>query len=217
MSEHTSHDAEFWAARPRSIDTYTVRECVETERGDYQISTTNGIGFIRSKADVGAPLAPGAEFDLETVNISIITGFRVDGRWRFRLTNQDLAREARERTEAFRRKQVEQLEANKAKWWAVEQSLPGWIRARINRFRETAGEKFLLEGWGYELAIAQLAVAYAADDHVEVDRLARELGTSGNQHDFAKSLAAAHEAGDDEAIAQSVAGLAPITGSADYS
>lgn len=217
MTELTSHDAEFWAARPRSLDTYTVKECTEVEGDIYQISTTNSTGFMRAKADIGAPLKPGTVFDLETVNISIITGLRVDGQWRFRLTDEDLADEARERSEAFRRRQVEQLEANKAQWWAIEQTLPDWIRARINRFREAAGEKFLLEGWGYELAVAQLAVAYAADDKATVDRLARELGTSGNQHDFAKALAKAHNAGDDAAIAESVSALSPLTGSADYS
>lgn len=78
---------------------------------------------------------------------------------------------------------------------------------------------FRAGGWGgYELAIAQLAVAYAEGNEAEVDRIAEKYGTSGNQHDMAKILAKGHREGLDDSIANSVSALAPpLTGSADYS
>ncbi|QDF17146.1 hypothetical protein JZX82_gp51 [Gordonia phage William] len=216
MSTRT-HTAEFWAAKQRTLTTYTVRKC--RDRGDnYEFSTTDGTGFIRSKADVGAPFAPGDQFALETVNWSLITGLMdAAGAWRFRLTDEDLADQAREQSQRFHDRKVVELEKNKAQWWAIEESLPDWIRARINRFRDAAGEKFLLDGWGYELAVAQLAVAYANGDSAEVDRIADEFGTSGNQHGMAEALANLHAEGRDDDIANSVSALAPLTGSADYS
>lgn len=202
---------------PRSLDTYTVKEC--RDLGDsYQFSTTDNTGFIRAKSDVGDQLQPGDRFELETVNWSMITGMRVGGTWRFRLTDEDLAVEARERSRHYEEQLTVQLEANMKQYWQWEQELPDWLRARIDRFRTAAGEKFLREGWGYELAIARLAVAYADDDKELVSRLDVEMGCSGNQHDCAKLLAKLHNAGyAPEDITGVPAGLAPITGSADYS
>lgn len=217
MIEHRPHhDAAHWAGRRRDIDRYTVRECRDI--GDsYEFLTTGSTGFVRSKQDVGAQLQPGDVFELETIGFSHITGLAVDGVWRFRMTDEDLAAEARKFAEDLHRRAVETLEVNKAKWWAIEEQLPDWIRARINRFRDAAGEKFLLEGWGYELVIAQLAVLYADGDEAGADELSREVGASGNQVGMARALAQAHIEGADDAIARSVSGLGAITGSADYS
>ena len=212
-----THAAEFWAAKQRHLDWYTVKEC--RDRGDsYEFSTTDSTGFVRSKTAIGEPFEPGDMFALETVNFSLITGLMDrDGVWRFRLTDEDLAEQHRKSSQAFHDRKVVELEKNKAAWWAIEESLPDWIRARLNRFRDAAGEKFLLDGWGYELAVAMLAVAYADGNDTEADRIAREWGTSGNQHGMAQALANLHADGRDDVIANSVAALAPLTGSADYS
>lgn len=213
--QHHAHTAEFWAGRRRDLDTYTVSECRDT--GDaYEILTTDSTGFVRSKTDFGPALEPGERFELETIGFSTITGLRVDGRWRFRLTDDQLAADARKLTESIHRSNVEILERNRKKWWAIEQDLPDWIRTRITHFRDAAGEKFLVEGWGYELCIAQLAVAYAEGTYEDGDRLAGELGATGNQVGMAKGLAEAHKAGRDDLIAGSPAAMAPITGSRDY-
>lgn len=215
MNHRPHHDAAHWATRRRAIDRCTVRECRDI--GDsYEFLTTEGTGFIRSKADVGAQLQPGVVFELETIGFSQITGLRVGGVWRFRMTDEDLAAEARKFSEDLHRRAVETLEVNKAAWWAIEEKLPDWIRARINRFREAAGEKFLLEGWGYELVIAQLAVLYADSDEEGADELCSEAGASGNQVNLARALAEAHKQGRDDLVAVSPSGLGPITGSADY-
>ncbi|ANA85523.1 hypothetical protein PBI_BLUEBERRY_61 [Gordonia phage Blueberry] len=217
MSSGRTHTAEFWADKRRALDWYTVKECRDV--GDsYEFSTTDSTAFVRSKTDVGEAFEPGDTFALETVNFSLITGLMdSDGVWRFRMTDEDLAEQARRQSQAFHDRKVVELEKNKAAWWAIEESLPEWIRARINHFRNAAGEKFLLDGWGYELAVAQLAVAYADRNEAEVDRIAEECGTSGNQHDMAKLLAQLHTEGRDADIANSVSALAPLTGSADYS
>ncbi len=141
-----------------------------------------------------------------------------DGVWRFRMTDEDLAAESRRQSEDFERREREQLDAHREEWTAREAELPEWIRARLNNFRARAGtERFELEAGGYELAIAQLAVAYAEGNEAEVDRIAEKYGTSGNQHDMAKILAKGHREGLDDSIANSVSALAPLTGSADYS
>ncbi|QDF17505.1 hypothetical protein SEA_PHROSTEDPHLAKE_62 [Gordonia phage PhrostedPhlake] len=218
MTAAPTHTAEFWADRQRALEWYTVKEC--RDRGDsYEFSTTTSTGFIRSKADIGAVFAPGDRFALETVNFSHITGLMdSDGVWRFRMTDEDLAAESRRFSEGFDRRKREQLEAHREEWTALEAQLPDWIRARLDNFRARAGaERFELEGWGYELAIAQLAVAYDADDQDWIKRLDERLGCSGNQHDMAKILAKGHREGLDDSIANSVSALAPLTGSADYS
>lgn len=198
----------------RSIEKYTVEEF--TDRGDsYEFRTTSGIGFIRSKSDVGAPLQPGDEFELETQNWSNITGLRVDGEWRFRLTDQDIEDEHARISAEIHRSRVELLEKNQEDWAAIEKSLPPWIRARLDRFHAAGGEKFRIDGWGYELAVARLAAAYAESD-AKGEQLAAEMGATGNQVAFGRALAQAHLNGEDEKIAQSIAALSPITGSADY-
>ncbi len=213
-----SHNPDAWAACPRTLTRYVVKEC--RDRGDsYEFSTTEHTGFVRSKADIGEAFTPGDVFELETVNWSLITGLRdAAGRWRFRMTNEQLAERSRQQSQEFHNHKVVELEKHKAEWWAIEEALPDWLRARINRFRDAAGEEFLLDGWGYELVISQLAVVYAAGDQDQVDALDVQLGATGNQHDCARLLAELHRRGHSpDEIAQVPAGLAPITGSADYS
>lgn len=216
MTTPAHHTAEGWADRPRRIEEFVVEKA--TDRGDsIEIKMSTGWTFIRSKDDLGRDIRVGETLWQETIQLTRITGLRDANGWLFHLSNEDLAREAREFSENMHRKDVERLEANRKKYWQWEQDLPDWLRARIQRFRDAAGEKFLLEGWGYELVICQLAALFDAGDEAGAEKLSEEQGCSGNQWDCAKALAAGRKQhGDDFAVAVP-AGLSPITGSADYS
>lgn len=214
----TPDDIEFWENKPRSIDRITIKSL--DDNGERITITTTGRGsFMRAKEQLGRELHVGDSFDLETVNYSQITGLRdLSGMWLFHYSNEDLLREHQQFVEDARRRRVVDLERNKELYAEWEEALPDWLKARIKRFRDAAGEQFLLEGWGYELAICRLAEAYAIDDADRVDELANQMGTSGNQHGCAKLLADLHKDGRDVDLAHGVpAGLAPLTGSADYS
>jgi hypothetical protein len=210
--------ADDYARRPRSLERYTVRRC--RDLGDrVEISTEQGTGFVRSKKDIGLPLLEvGDEFDLETIQLSFITGLRdAAGRWRFRLTNQRLADDANAASADWERKKTIELERNMRRYNEIEEALPAWLRARIQRFRDAAGEQFLRDGWGYELVICRLADAMAAGDEDRVSAIDEEEGASGNQHGCARLLAQLHADGHDGDVVALPAGLAPLTGSVDYS
>lgn len=205
-----------WAGRAHTIETYTVKSVVE-DGDSVQITTNDHTGFVRPRTDLGPTgLAVGDVFDLETVNFSRITGIRFNDAWLFRKTNEELAHEDDLQAGAFHRSKVVDLERNKEKYADWERNLPAWLKARIQRFRTAAGEKFLLDGWGYELVVARLAAALADGDDAKADEISREVGASGNQYDCAKLLARLHIDGhpDRDLIP---AALMPITGSADYS
>lgn len=216
MNVPAHHTAEEWARRPRRLEPFTVKSVKDTGDG-LEIHQSNGWTFHRSKADLGREIHVGERLELETVQLSQITGLRDAHGWLFRLSNQDLADEARQFSEDMHRKDVERLEAHRKEYWGWEQALPDWLRARIQRFRDAAGEKFLLEGWGYELIICRLAALFADGDEAAAEALAEEVGASGNQWDCAKALAAGRERHGDDFAVQVPAGLSPITGSADYS
>jgi hypothetical protein len=207
-----------WAGRARNIKTYTVKSVQESSDGNsIQVNTADGTCFYRPKADLGDwEPAVGDVFDMETVNFSRITGIRVGNTWAFRKTNEELAAEDHARDEGFHRSKVVDLERNKEKYAEQEANLPAWLKARIQRFRDAAGEKFLLEGWGYELVVARLAAALAAGDNALADQISSEVGASGNQYSCAQFLARLHTDGDPERDLVPAA-LMPLTGSKDYS
>ncbi|MGW5147589.1 hypothetical protein [Rhodococcus koreensis] len=212
-----THTEEFWANKTRDLQRIIIKSADDARDGEWVfLVTTEGLHFGRPKQQLGRVIRPGDVFDLETVNGWEVTGMRDEcGMWLFRTTNADLAEQHRKQSEEFEeRKRVEYLR-NCDKWAALEAALPQWIRARIERFRTAAGDKFDRDGWGYELVIARLAVAYADGDEDTVERIAAEEGSTGNQHDCARALAEIHNRGDD--IGYLPSGLAPITGSVDYS
>lgn len=171
------------------------------------------------------------EYFVETVRLSQITGMatirRTDNgllvdEWLWRKSDQDLEREHAEFAEQMRVERQQRLDEHREDWARREAALPSPLRRRLQRFRANGGDDFDREGWGYELVICELAVLYAASqgaDSEDVTAYARTEGTSGNQHDFAKALAAGLTSDDDaeDAIANSVSALTPITGDADYS
>lgn len=180
-----------------------------------------GISFVGSTGTAGTPdlralLKPGMEVGLETRNFSMITGWLINGRWYFRKTDADLEAEHAALMARWEQDKRDRLERNRAKWAAREAGLPDWIRCRLEHFRDTGGD-FDVEGWGYELVVAELAVLYAdsaGEDTPEIETYGRREGTSGNQHDMAKALAHAHR--DGIGLAGTVSALSPLTGKAGY-
>lgn len=214
-TEPPFHTAEYWAKLPRRTEDCTVKSV--TDHADSVQIATDSWGFVRSKSDLGRELRAGDTFVLETVNISMITGMQMAGVWLFHLTDEDLAQQAREQSAAFERQLSEELDRNHRKYAKWEAELPGWLRARIERFHAAAGDKFKREGWGYELVICRLAELLEQGREPDADALASELGATGNQWGCAKAIAEGRKGilGDTVAVTLP-AGLAPITGSADY-
>jgi len=202
--------------RPRSIEEYVV-ESVYGSGERLSVSTTSSTGFGIER-EYAQALPAGTRFDLETVNFSRITGIRVAGEWLFRKSDQQLRREHEAMVEGFRRRERERLDAHRAEWRAREDALPSWARERLLSFHKSGGERFELQGWGYELVVMELAVAYVesrGEDDERVLEISRREGTSGNQHDVARMLARAHL--DDVDLAHTPSALTPLTGDRDYS
>lgn len=167
-----------------------------------------GFGFM---ADPTKPmLVVGDEFELETRGFSQITGVRLDGEWIMRKSDQDLERDHAKFREDWHAKQVANLEKNRASWLERENALPKWIKDRLDTFHERGGEVFEIEGWGYELIIAELAVLYResnGEDSPSINEYAALHGTSGHQHSTARLLA---RAADDDSLANTVSALRPL-------
>ncbi|OBK22525.1 hypothetical protein [Mycobacterium asiaticum] len=210
------HTAEHWAKRTRSLDEFVV-DLVEDHGERVRLRSTKGWGWMPLKADLGREIRVGEHLQQETIGLSQVTGLRDANGWLFRRTNQELADEARQFSEELHRKDVVRLEQNRKLYAQWEAELPAWLQARIRRFREAGGEHFLLTGWGYELMICRLADLIDRGLEAEADKLASDEGATGNQWDCAKALAAGRQRDGDEYAALLPAGLAPLTGSADYS
>lgn len=210
------HTAEHWAQRRRSIADFIVKRV--QDHGD-TVALTGHLGwtFAKSRAELGRDIRVGEHLQQETIGFTQVTGLRDADGWLFHYTDQELADEAREFSEGMRRREVEQLERHRKTWATQEAALPDWLGARIQRFRDAAGEKFLLEGWGYELMICRLADLIDQGRDEEAGKLARDEGASGNQWDCAKTLAEGRARHGDVFAVKCPAGIAPITGSADYS
>ncbi|WP_238840714.1 hypothetical protein [Prescottella equi] len=208
--------AEDWAAKSRRLETITldkaeVRETVVVCHAVKSWSFQLPIEQLTRIPQVGR------EYQLETVNLSQTTGLRDDAGWLMRKSDQQLADEHNRMVREFDEKRRETLAANREQWAELEAALPDWLRDRLARFRINGGEQFELDGWGYELLICRLAEMYTETGGEDTDAIwafANQYGTSGNQHDCAKALAAAHQAGED--LARFPAGFTPITGDPFY-
>lgn len=202
-------------------ETYTDRYVawhVVDKLGENSVQDAEGGGCYASDEVVTA-LCPGKEYELEQRNNSWgrITGFRIDGKWYDRKSDQDLERQWEEYLAAEELRKQTLLEKNLHSWGLREAALPDWIKERMQTFHERGGAYFRLNGWGYELVICELAVLYLESEGIdtpEIDQYAENEGTSGNQHGMAKALAKAHEAG--ESLAGTVGGLSVIDGDAFY-
>lgn len=199
--------------KQRRYETYTIEKITD----DSVDCGGTGFGlFPEMKGKVKA----GDVILMETVNFSHITGICLadGGEWFFHKSDADLDREHEEFVAKMKREHEETLAANRDDWQRRTDALPDWIKERITHFQKTGGHNFEVDGWGYELCIAELAVLYLASEGADDDAVmaySREHGTSGNQHDFAKALADGHRVHHMQ-MAGTVGGLTPITGDAYY-
>jgi len=200
----------------RDLETTSVKDIRRYEDGTAAITAETGWTAL-APPEAAALLSVGKEYGLETVNLTRVTGWLIDGRWVARKTDADLDREHREMVERYDRERQERLDANRADWQAREGALPQWVRSRLEHFRDMGGEHFETDGWAYELIVAELAVLYLAsggEDDDTINVFAREQGTSGNQHDVARALARMHAKG--QPLVGTVSALSPITGDPFY-
>ena len=109
-------------------------------------------------------------------------------------------------------------------WQRRTDDLPDWIRPRITYFLETAGERFELDGWGYELVVAELTVLYFEHgkrylngfyDTKVIEDYRKEYGVSSNQVEIAKALAI-HQIRQPGKMKGTISAMSPVTGSIDY-
>lgn len=176
-------------------------------------------------------LVKGKAYIVETVQLSLITGWLIDGVWYDRKTDEQLEQERKERLANWERQKQDRLERERSDLERRESELPPWIRSRIETFHERGGEKFARDGWGYETTVAELAVLYADLGTVILDKdvfelsdfesqaikdIAEAQGTSGNQHSMALALAKRHLRNPDESLADTVSALTPLTGDLFY-
>ena len=162
---------------------------------------------------------PGLTYTLETRNLSVVTGCRIDGEWVWRRSDAWLDDDHRAQIARLDSASAERLRNRREEWEAREAALPAWLRSRIEHFRSVAGERFELDGWAYELAVAELAVLYDEVGLGESDAVTAygdEHGTSINQHDVARLLAAARRNDPEWSAAGSVSAMSPITGEPFY-
>ena len=176
-------------------------------------------------------LGVGDPYILETNRNGIITGWIVKGTWYARKSDQDLEDDHRAMMERIERDRQELLDKNREQWQADEAALPDWLKERLQTFHERGGETFLLDGWGYELMVCRLAEAYAKLGDVilnkdifemadfesdEIKQMARDEGTSGNQHSMALALAKRHLQAPESSLAGTPSALSPLTGEPFY-
>lgn len=207
-------DETYGVTMDRRLEPFTIKSL--SGDGDWvTVTTTDSSGFGVRRSELRRPLREGGTYLLECVRWSQTCGIQEDGEWLWRDSDQDIARRDTEMRERFDRERRERLEVNRHDWERRSEALPDWLKARLRRFHDAAGEKFALDGWGYEIVVSELAWAYYDEDTERIEAIDREQGCSGNQHGYAKALAQLHRDGGDTANA--VAALAPLTGSADYS
>lgn len=215
-----------YTGRHLEIGYVSGKEETLRQDGHYVTISTGGTAWMPS--EVSSLLEIGDPYAIELRQGSLVMGWVVNGQWHKRKTDEELAEENRKYLAAEEQRKKDRHIAERAANAEHEASLPQWIATRLRTFRERAGERFEIEGWGYELAVADLAVLYArmdeealnppqgerVQDSVEVGEYARREGTSGNQHSVAILLARAHQAGHD--LAGTVSALSPLTGEPFY-
>lgn len=188
--------------------------------GEAAVTGEDGVTFCPPPEHLAA-FTPGVAYRLEGRLGSVVTGCLVGGQWLWRKTDEALADERRVELARFALRQAEDLAAGRQAWEAREAALPGWLRVRLATFRERGGERFELDGWHYELIVAELAALYVEsgmEETEEVTAYADAHGVTANQDEVARMLARARLAddGDGWTAAGTVSALSPITGEPFY-
>lgn len=190
---------------------------------------TNGIGCAVPE-EVRPLLSVGKQIVQETTQGSTITGWHIDGRWVIRKSDQQLEDDHREWVAAWEKRKTDRLASVRDDLIRREFLLPKPLQARMAVFHERGGQRFEVDGWEYEMVVAELAAAYAEyygaaiagmnfsdtspDEPPLVTEISDREGTSGNQHGFAFILAQVMARGSDLAGTQSA--LTALTGSPFY-
>ncbi len=215
----------------RNLQADWVKEKHKSESHDGGSMTGESGWGCGVSQEVFDALEVGEPFVQETQGFSLITGWVIKGKWYDRKTDEDLAAEHKAFVENIKRERQETLAANRERWQSEEDLLPAWLRDRLRTFHEKGGDDFALDGWGYELMICQLAEEYYLLGDVILDKdifqiseyeseklkqMAREFGTSGNQHSVALALAREHRRHPDTSLAGTVSALTPLTGDPFY-
>lgn len=166
---------------------------------DWSTIHTTGWSFGH-KGDALQALREGDHILVEVAQSGRVAGVQIQGAesWLFRLSDEDLVEEHRKFVEARLQSNIATLEANRDDWNDRTKALPEKIRDRLDGFLHEGGYHYEVEGWGYELAVSELAALYLAaatgdgeynEDDEEIAAYARLHGTSGNQHAVAKLIA----------------------------
>lgn len=170
--------------------------------GEGSLTTTEHTGF--SIPEYVAPLLKGGDvLYVELYRFNDIGGLMLEeGEFLFHRSDEYFTQRLEKFIADNKRKGEERYLANKADYIKRTKELPERYRNRLNRFLENpkTAESFRKDpmGWGYELIICELAVLYEKypnkrgswdDEHEEIKAFAHKHGTSGNQHDVARSWA----------------------------
>lgn len=192
-------------------ETYTNRriEKLTLKRIDgMAVVSTDGTGS-------GAPqevidiLKPGDEYELELRGFNEISGYRVNGEWISRLSDQELKKKHDDAVAEARQKHIEFVDSHKEEYDKMEEELPDWAKKilEINRLNvEARGEDwdYGYMARGYTLVALKLAVLYSeAGDIVKdatkpiplndipdnIKKYLDDYGVSGNQESWAQFVA----------------------------
>jgi hypothetical protein len=168
--------------------------------------------------DLRDKVKPGDRLEFETRG-SFCVGWIYEGEWYGRISDEEIELENKVSQAKRELDQAERALENLDSMIEEEANLPWWLQERLRKFHEEGGTEFIAGGgWGYELAICQLAQVFADNELNEDDPALKEIdekyGCSGNQWSMAKALAKAHLEG--ENLYGTVGGLSPITGDAYY-
>lgn len=205
----------------------------EIEDGAIKVKCEDDLGGwnYNPAPEVLEKLAVGDLLDVQTIQGSRVVGIAKlvdqDGQQvrqpLFWQSDDDIAADFERMRAEIDERQRRNLDAHLDTWVAQEKALPQWLRGRIQTFHDRGQGLFELEGWGYELQVAQIAEALDALAELPEDSFSLPEsfdaqpcmnGATGNQVSFALMLARAHRAGED--LTGTPSALAPITGNPFY-
>lgn len=195
----------------RKISVIKIEKMTPGKDGGATILMDDGFTCYISAAVVSA-IREDSIIEVETMNLSHITGWRIDGVWIEHKSDQELQRDREELQKKKEQKEAERLASHREEWAAREAALPDWLRVRLENFHERGGEYFEKSGWEYELQVAELAFLYFNGS--DVDQYGEDNLCSGNQDAWAKALLKMHREG--LSLANTISALSPITGDAFY-
>ena len=181
----------------RRLEQITVKAIDE-----HGLTTTDHSGF-GVPSYVASQVKPGDVLHVEFYKFNNIGGLlKPDGEYLFHRSDEYFDRKFEEWLAKHKQELEERYEANKDDWQQRTEALPPRYRGRLERFLNDpeSGAEFRKEGmgWGYELIVCELACLYQEHgvgggtfdtEPAEIREFASKHGTSGTQHDVAKSWA----------------------------